>query len=152
MEKREDIFDKIMTLPVLAFFEPFYHQHKQVLMYLLFGGITFFLNIAFYILFYSLWGINELIANILCWILCVLFQYFTNRTWVFDGRTEGVSDFIKQLVSFFGGRLFTLAVEEIIIAVFITGLGLNSLLVKLAAQVVVIVLNYIISKMVVFKN
>ena len=53
---------------------------------------------------------------------------------------------------FFGGRLFTLVVEEAILAVFITWLGFNSMAVKLIAQVVVIVLNYIISKLIVFKK
>lgn len=59
---------------------------------------------------------------------------------------------LKQMASFFGGRLFTLIVEEAILAVFITWLGFNSMAVKLVAQVVVIVLNYVISKLIVFKN
>ena len=46
MEEKRDIFDRLMHLPVLNIFEPFYKKHKEVLMYLFFGGITFFLNIA----------------------------------------------------------------------------------------------------------
>ena len=150
--KEKDIFDKIMHLPVLNIFEPLYLKHKEVLMYLFFGGIAFFLNIGLYALFNGLWGINELIANVICWMICVLFQFFTNRTWVFEGKTEGFSDFIKQMASFFGGRLFTLAVEEVIIAIFISWLGFNSMAVKLVAQFIVIVLNYVISKLYVFKK
>ena len=141
MEEKRDIFDRLMHLPVLNIFEPFYKKHKEVLMYLFFGGITFFLNIALYAWLDGMLGINALIANVICWVVCVLFQYFTNRTWVFDGQA-----------SFFGGRLFTLVVEEAILAVFITWLGFNSMAVKLIAQVVVIVLNYIISKLIVFKK
>ena len=48
VEEKKDIFDKLMHLPVLNIFEPFYKKHKEVLMYLFFGGITFFLNIALY--------------------------------------------------------------------------------------------------------
>ena len=48
MEEKKDIFDRLMHLPVLNIFEPFYKKHKEVLMYLFFGGITFFLNIALY--------------------------------------------------------------------------------------------------------
>ena len=77
---------------------------------------------------------------------------FTNRTWVFDGQVDSAAGFLKQMASFFGGRLFTLVVEEAILAVFITWLGFNSMAVKLIAQVVVIVLNYIISKLIVFKK
>ena len=48
VEEKKDIFDKLMHLPVLNIFEPFYKKHKEVLMYLFFGGLTFFLNIALY--------------------------------------------------------------------------------------------------------
>jgi putative flippase GtrA len=56
------------------------------------------------------------------------------------------------MISFFGGRLFTLLVEEVILAVFVTWLQWDSMIVKLAAQVIVIVLNYLISKLFVFKK
>ena len=141
-----------MHLPVFNVFEPFYAKHKEVLLYLLFGGTAFFLNIGLYVLFNGLAGMNELIANVVCWVLCVLFQFYTNRTWVFDGKTESGKDFFRQMASFFGGRLFTLAVEEAVLAIFITWLGLSSMAVKLAAQVIVIVLNYVISKLYVFRE
>ena len=95
---------------------------------------------------------NELVANALSWILCVLFQFFTNRIWVFDGKTDNNIAFFKQMFSFTAGRVFTLVIEEIILAIFITCLNLPSLPVKLAAQVIVIVLNYVISKLYVFKK
>lgn len=151
-EKKEDMFDKIMHLPVLRVFESFYKRQKEVLMYLFFGGIAFFLNIVLFVVLEDLYGLNELINNIICWIVCVLFQFITNRIWVFHGRVESVPAFLKQLISFFGGRVFTLVVEEFILAVCITWCGFHAVLVKLAAQVVVIVLNYIISKQVVFKE
>ena len=97
-------------------------------------------------------GLNELIANVITWLICVLFQFFTNRIWVFDGKTETNTQFLKQMLSFTAGRGFTLVIEEIIILVFITWLKFASLPVKLAAQVIVIVLNYIISKVYVFKK
>jgi putative flippase GtrA len=125
---------------------------KEIVLYLFFGGIAFFLNIGLFLLFNKVLGITELIANVFCWILCVLFQFFTNRTWVFEGKTETAVDFWKQMFSFFGGRLFTLLVEEVILAVFVTWLQWDSMIVKLAAQVIVIVLNYLISKLFVFKK
>ena len=81
-------------------------------MYLFFGGITFFLNIALYAWLDGMLGINALIANVICWVVCVLFQYFTNRTWVFDGQVDSAAGFLKQMASFFGGRLFTLVVKK----------------------------------------
>lgn len=152
MEKKPDIFDKIMHLPVLRIFEPFYKKYKEVLMYLFFGGIAFFLNLGLFILFHDMMNITVLIANVICWVICVLFQFFTNRTWVFDGHVNSADEFVKQMGSFFGGRIFTLVVEEVILAIFITWLGLNSTIVKLVAQVIVIVLNYVVSKLFVFKS
>jgi putative flippase GtrA len=152
MEKKMDIFDKLMHLPVLRILEPFYKKYKEVLMYLFFGAIAFFLNIGLFVLFNGLFALNELIANAISWILCVLFQFFTNRTWVFNGHVDNAEDFWKQLISFTSGRVLTLVIEEIILAVFITWLKLPTMPVKLAAQVIVIVMNYVISKFIVFNE
>ena len=152
MEKNPDIFDRLMHLPVLNIFEPFYKKHKEVLMYLFFGGLAFFLSMFLFWLFAVPCGINELVANVICWILVVTFQYITNRTWVFDGSVENGSQLFKQIVAFYGGRVLTLVAEEVILAVFITWLGFNEMIIKLIAQVIVIVGNYIISKLFVFKK
>ena len=151
-ERKPDIFDRIMHLPLLNIFEPFYKKYKEGLMYLFFGGLAFFLNIILFAFLTDIMAMNDLLANAVSWVICVLFQYITNRTWVFDGRVQGAAEFVKQISSFFGGRIFTLVVEEIIIAVFITWLGFNRIAVKLAAQFIVIVLNYVISKLFVFKK
>ena len=147
---KDDVFDRLMRLPVLRIFEPFYKKHKEVLLYLLFGGLTTLVSIASFALFIAL-GINELIANVPSWILAVLFAYVTNRTWVFSSEADTKGAIAKEMASFFGGRLATLLVEEAILAVFITWLGLPEMWVKVAAQIVVIVLNYVVSKFFVFK-
>ena len=66
MEEKKDIFDRLMQLPVLNIFEPFYKKHKEVLMYLFFGGIILFLNIALNAWLDGMLGINALIANVIC--------------------------------------------------------------------------------------
>lgn len=109
------------------------------------------MSIATYACFNVGMGINELIANILSWIITVMFAFLTNRVWVFP-PTDSVQAFIKQMFVFYSGRVITLVVEEAILLVFITWLGFNSILIKVIAQVIVIVLNYVISKLVVFKE
>lgn len=151
-QEKPDIFDKIMSLPILRIFEGFYKKHKEGLLYLFFGGLAFFLSIF---IFWGLnvpLGMNELIANVICWVIVVYFAFTTNRLWVFRAKTNNSREFFKQMVSFYVGRIATLVVEEIILFVFITIIGLNSLAVKIAAQFIVIVLNYIISKLFIFKN
>ena len=150
--KEKDIFDKLMELPILRFFNPFYKKYKEMLLYLFFGGLSFIVSIAAYALFNVGMNINELIANVLSWIITVMFAFLTNRVWVFQSPTNGVAEFVKQMFVFYSGRVITLVVEEVILLVFITWLGFNSMLVKVVAQVIVILLNYVISKLVVFRK
>lgn len=81
----------------------------------------------------------------------MLFQFFTNRTWVFCSCADGKSGFIRQMASFICGRIFTLGIEEAVLDIFITWMGLNATIVKITAQVIVIALNYVISKLIVFR-
>ena len=151
-ENRDDIFDKMMRLPLLVTFEPFYKKHKEILLYLFFGGLVTVVSIVTFQLFYAVFKINELIANVISWVISVLVAYITNRTWVFRSTANTKSAVTAEMLVFFGGRAATLLIEELIILVFVTFLKFNSLAVKLAAQIVVIVLNYIFSKLLIFKD
>ena len=128
-----------------------FDKYREVILYVFFGGLTTVISIASYALCVKLLGMNELVANVISWVLAVLFAFFTNRKWVFDG-TEGESSLWAQMASFFGGRVFTLLVEELILLVFVTWLRLDGVAVKTVAQVAVIVLNYFISKFWVFRK
>lgn len=148
MRSKKDIFDRIMELPVLRIVNPFYKKNKEILLYLFFGGLTFLVSISSYAVFNIRIGWNALTANIVSWILAVAFAYTTNRIWVFESSTDRGSNLIKEITCFVGGRIATLVIEELILFIFITELEMNSILVKIVAQVVVIALNYVISKFV----
>ncbi len=150
--ERPDIFDRIMALPVLRLLEPFYKKHKSVLLYLFFGGLTTVISIAVFWLFRYPLGLNELVANGISWVIAVLFAFFTNRIWVFRAPTKTAGEFLRQMASFYGGRVVTLLIEEALLAVFITWLSFPDMPVKITAQIVVILLNYVISKLFVFKK
>ena len=124
---------------------------KEIFLWLVFGGLTTVISVA------SFWGLNqlgldELISNIFSWIIAVTFAFFTNKFWVFNSPLTSKKSFVKQFVSFYGFRLITLLIEEIIIAIFVTWLTFNSLVVKIVAQIIIIALNYILSKLFVFKK
>lgn len=148
----KDIFDKIMHLPGFRIFEPFYKKHKEILMYLFFGFVTFALSVVTFVLFNKTFCINELFANILSWLICVMVAFLTNRTWVFNAETKGRKEFVNQMLNFYAGRLLTLILEEAILGIFITWLGFDSVVVKIVAQALVIITNYVISKLWVFKK
>ena len=149
MEEQNDIFDRIMALPLLSKFAPFYKKHKSVLLYLLFGGLTTVVSIGTYALFLPV--VSPLIANIFSWVAAVTFAYVTNRTWVFASKEKGLA-IIQEAFAFYGGRVFTLGLEEVVLYVFITLLFFPPLTVKVFAQVIVLILNYVISKLFVFKK
>ncbi len=148
--EKKDIFDKIMGLALFKWAEPFYKKHKEVLLYLFFGGLAFIVSIVSFFLLIKYAALNELIANVLSWIITVTFAYLTNRIWVFDAATDNKKELLNQIWKFYSGRIVTLVIEEAILLVFISWLGMNSMVVKIIAQVIVIVLNYVISKLFVF--
>lgn len=127
-------------------------KNKEVILYLFFGGLTFVVSMATFWVFNIPLKIDALYSNIISWIFAVLFAYITNRIWVFESRANTFSKYIYEIFSFFSGRLLTLGIEELIIFVFVTLLGFNSMLIKTIAQIIVIISNYIISKVFVFKK
>lgn len=145
------MIDKVIDIPIFNYFDTYYKKYKEVSLYVFFGTITFFLNMFLYCFFYNLIHIDILITNIICWIVCVSFQFFTNRTWVFNNNTNGTLEIKKQFFFFLSSRIFTLFVEEVIIFLFVSILEKNEIIIKLIAQFTIIILNYILSKCIVFK-
>ena len=142
MEKeKKDIFDRMMGWGFLKTFEPFYKAHKEVLLYLFFGGLTFVVSIVSYALFVRVLRMDALIANVFSWILAVAFAYVTNRTWVFMSNATTREAVAKEIGKFVSGRIATLLVEEAILLVFVKLLHFDSMAVKVVAQVIVILLN-----------
>lgn len=128
----------------------FWRRNKEILLYLFFGGWTFIVSMLSFGIGIYLLDMNPLTANVLSWVCAVAFAYITNRIWVFKNKATAIKRIILEIVAFFGGRLFTLFMEEILLAIGIYALGLNSVLVKIFAQVAVVVSNYFISKYLVF--
>ena len=152
MKKDMDIFDRIMALRILRPLQSFYRKYKEPLLYLFFGGLTFCLSIGLYWLFAHPLGLTPLVANALSWIICVAFAYVTNRTWVFKEKAHDSRGIVREATSFVLGRVATLVLEEAVLWLGISVLGINDIAVKVVAQVLVIVGNYFISKRFVFRK
>ncbi len=147
-----DIFDRVMSTKLLKPWYVPYQKHKEKLLYLFFGGLTTVTSLVTFWLVNGVMTANEHIANVASWLLAVLFAFVTNRKWVFKAKASEKVTFLRQLLGFYGGRLFTFGVEELLILVFITWLHFNSMAVKISAQIVVLILNYIVSKRLVFRT
>lgn len=152
MGERKDIFDRITDLGFLRPFRPLYVKYREALLYLFFGGLTSFLSIGLFWVFTSVFKMNALWANAVDWCICVAFAYLTNRTWVFKDKAHGVSGIARECGKFVAGRVSTLFLEEAVLWLGIDLLKMNTMVVKITAQVLVIVGNYVISKCFVFRK
>lgn len=151
-DTKRDIFDKIMSLPVLRIFEPFYKKYKDILLYIFFGGLTTIVSFVTFWVCCDFFEIHELVSNTISWVASVTFAFFTNRIWVFSAPTKTWGEFFKQAAEFYGGRIFTYVFEQVCILIFVTILSFNELLIKLLANIGVLILNYLISKFLVFRK
>lgn len=121
---------------------------KELVLYVVFGALTTLVNFVVYFLFARLFGVHYIISNILAWFFSVLFAYVTNRIWVFESANTNI---LKEMSLFFGGRIFSGAVDTGLMYVFIDILSIGDFISKIVVQVIVVVLNYVFSKLLVFK-
>ena len=133
-----------------------YKKHREVISYLFWGGVAFVLSMVLFWVFNSKLGMGEVTANTVDWIIVMVFAFFTNKLFVFRSKAGSAAAFGKEFLSFVLARLFTLFLEDAIIWLGCDKLGFNSelgaLVVKLIGQFVVIVTNYILSKLIVFRH
>ena len=134
-------------------------KYREQLLYLIFGGLTTVVDWSVSFLLYYFWGeaidATPLLlhgANVIAWVAAVTFAYVTNRIWVFESKRRGFVPIVCEIAAFAGGRVLTLLLQEAIMGVFCTWLGLNEYLFKIIAAVLVIILNYFISKLLVFRK
>ena len=131
-----------------------YLQYKEIINYLIFGVLTTVVSlVTYYICVYTILdpdnAVQLQIANVISWIISVAFAYITNRKFVFESKEKNK---IKEASKFVTSRIATLLMDMAIMYVGVTALKFNDKIMKLVSQVVVIVMNYILSKILVFKK
>ena len=137
MEKIRKLIKKVLT--------------KEVILYIVFGIFTTIVNLGSFYIMNSLLHWDENVSNIIAIILAVLFAYITNKDLVFHSNAKGIKNRLIQFLKFMLGRAFTMIVE------FVGGLVLfkipiPNIITKAFLTVVVIILNFFISKFFAFKN
>ncbi len=125
-----------------------YRDNKEIINYLICGFFTFMVSMIIYTFFSEILKINVLVSNVVTWIIAVYFAFAINKKFVFESNKKVTG----ELIQFYGGRIVTLFAEQAILYIFIIRLSFDNLIIKLIAQVVIIILNYIISKFIVFKK
>ena len=130
-----------------------YLKYKEIINYLFFGGCTTIVNFISYYIPARIIGIDEVISNSIAWCISVLFAYVTNKIFVFSSKKENLVGILKEMFSFIFARLFTGALCDIgLFALMINILGINDIVSKITTQILVVILNYVLSKLVIFKK
>lgn len=148
-----------------------WEKYKEIIMYLIFGVLTTVVSWVSYALFtfiipdFSLFGYEKCCtatSNVLSWICAVLFAFITNKLWVFNSKSFNANVLFKELWQFVSSRLATGVVEWVgqpllvyigldqTVTVF--GLEIEDMVAKAVVSVIVVVLNYVFSKLFVFKK
>ena len=129
-----------------------YLKYKEAILYLIFGGLTTLLNIVTYAVCSHLFHIDTLISNAIAWVAGVAFAYVTNKIFVFESKTDTIKALIKECISFVGCRLATGAMDMAIMYVTVDVLHWPDIVMKVIANVLVIFLNFVFSKLFIFAD
>ena len=128
-----------------------YYKYESALLYIFFGALTTLVSIGTQYIAYAV-GLGTAASTTVSWICAVLFAFFTNKVFVFGSKSFEKKLFLRELVSFIGARLFSFLLELGFMLVTVDVLNWNKFVMKLTAQVFVLVLNYIFSRFLIFKK
>ena len=133
-----------------------YKKYEEIINYLIVGGLTTVVSlVSFYLLRFLIFsGDSQLdiqISNVVSWFLTVLFAFFANRRYVFKSHEEGKNK-LKEIVKFYLSRITTLFVEMLSMWILTDLVNIDDKISKLIVQVILVILNYIFSKLFVFRG
>lgn len=130
----------------------FLQKYYDILVYLVFGVLTTAVNYLVYLPCYNLLGLPAVVSNVIAWVVAVAFAYVTNKPFVFRSHDWSAKTVIPELSKFVGTRVASGGLESAIIWVTVDVLGWNGNIWKLATSILVVVLNYVGSKLLVFRK
>ena len=127
-------------------------KYKESIFYLIFGGLTFITNIITYTLCTRILNIDILISNCIAWIISVVFAYITNKFFVFNSSYINKDVIIEEFIKFMNCRLISGLSEVVLLFLFVDLLLMNDIVAKLIIGVLVALINFIFSKVFIFKG
>ena len=141
-------------------------KYKEIITYIIFGVLTTLVNFFSFWLFTKIFGEDlYLVNNAIAWVVGVVFAYVTNKLFVFESKSWDLKLITKEITGFLGARIFSFLVEEggMFLFISVLDLGEKSLdllgftitgqfMVKILLAVIVVVLNYVFSKFIIFKR
>jgi len=129
-----------------------FKKYEEVIKYLFFGVLTTLVSIIIYWIFTKLFHVNYMVSNVISWIGAVTFAYVTNKMFVFESKCNSNKDVIIEVYQFFKYRVLSLIIDVLLMYLFVEIFSIDDMISKLIVQFIVIVLNYLFSKLFVFKK
>ena len=127
-------------------------KYRSLITYGVFGVLTTIVNIVTYNLCYYKFTISNTVSNIIAWIFAVTFAYLTNKVWVFESKSWSWKNLKREIMAFVSCRLTTGILDIIIMYACVDIMQWHAMVMKIISNVLVIILNYIFSKLVIFKK
>jgi len=129
-----------------------FEKYKDIILYLVFGVLTTIVSFAIYYLLVEYAGVSALLSNAISWVGAVAFAFLTNKPFVFRSFDWSAGVVLPELGKFVGGRVGSGVFESAYVFVTVDLLHWNSMIMKAIASVVVVIINYVVSKIFVFKK
>lgn len=141
-------------------------KYKEIILYIFFGVLTTIVNFVIYFIMNALLGEDMyLVSNVIAWIGAVAFAYITNKIWVFESKSRESKTLLREIGEFVSARLLSLGIEEAGLYIFVDLLKFSTfsfsflrltitgdVIAKIIMQIIVVILNYIFSKFIIFKK
>lgn len=158
LEKIENFFLGILRKIKLGFLADIYEKNREAWRYIVFGALATFVNIGVYALcakvfFKNLPEVQRVdFSNYIAIGLAMAFAYICNKLFVFDSKTNGIKELFKEIIAFIGCRIFSAIVEIVFMRITVVNFNFNEVVMKIFANIIVMILNYIFSKLIIFKK
>ena len=127
-------------------------KYKEIILYLFFGGVTTAVNYGAYALCGHVFHMDVVPANIIAWVLGVAVAFVTNKLWVFESKSWKLKIVGRELLEFVLARLLTMVIETVLLWIFVDKLHFNDLIMKILTSIIVVILNYVFSKFIIFRK
>ena len=130
-----------------------YFKYKEIINYLVFGGLATVVNFVTYFIVARLMGIDEVLSSGISWFFSVLFAYITNKLFVFESKTDGIKAVLIEMGSFFLARIVSGILCDVgTFALMVKVFNINDLFAKIVTQIMVVIVNYVFSKLIIFRK
>lgn len=137
---------------MLKFIKDMYEKYREVISYLFFGVLTTVVNLIVYFFCKDLCNIHYLVSNAIAWVIAVIFAYWVNKVYVFESKANTFKDLFIEFVLFIAARLASGVADMFCLFLMVDMMGISDNIAKFICQVMVVIMNYVFSKLIVFRK